>query len=263
MANRQSFKHESFHTATAISMNTAQEFWGYPRAKEHVFEEGEREKPNNPALRGAAVKFSATALPLIPGLPAMFYKNAGWPNVKLTAGIEGADPRYDPTVIPIRPGVHEDDSPSYVRPEQLRAPLKDAKRVFYSVLDYHEAYKSSQTTPSAVIEALLPVIRRDVDAPTHFSKAWLDLNIDLLKAAAAESTERWAHGKSLGVLDGVPVGIKDEADLKGYYKKSLGSLLNFTNPLDTTSWCVSKWEEKGAIIMGKLSMHGMYASLSG
>jgi Asp-tRNA(Asn)/Glu-tRNA(Gln) amidotransferase A subunit family amidase len=58
-----------------------------------------------------------------------------------------------------------------------------------------------------------------VPKPTVYSKAWLDLNLVLIKGAAAASTERWKQGKALGVLDGVPVGVKDEVDLKGYYKK--------------------------------------------
>ncbi|KAL9637221.1 MAG: hypothetical protein Q9164_002321, partial [Protoblastenia rupestris] len=36
---------------------------------------------------------------------------------------------------------------------------------------------------------------------------------------------------------------------------TLGSTQSFTNPKNTTSWCVLKWEEVGAIIIGKLNMH--------
>jgi len=57
-------------------------------------------------------------------------------------------------------------------------------------------------------------------------------------------------------LDGVPLGVKDEVDLKGYYKKCFGSKVIFEDTPDETSWSVLKWEEKGAIILGKLSMHG-------
>ena len=56
------------------------------------------------------------------------------------------------------------------------------------------------------------------------------------------------------MLDGIPVAIKDEVDLDGY-EKSLGSSQDYTRPEGGTSWCVRKWEEAGAIIIGKLNMH--------
>lgn len=73
-------------------------------------------------------------------------------------------------------------------------------------------------------------------------------------AEAEESTTRYREGSSLSVLDGVPVAVKDEADLAGC-SKSLGSSRDFTGPSGNTSWCVRKWEEAGAIVIGKLNMH--------
>ena len=35
----------------------------------------------------------------------------------------------------------------------------------------------------------------------------------------------------------------------------MGSPRDYTNPHDVTSWCVRKWEEAGAVIVGKLNMH--------
>lgn len=55
------------------------------------------------------------------------------------------------------------------------------------------------------------------------------------------------------MLDGVPVSVKDEADLAGY-RRTLGSKVDFTNPTNQTAWCVKKWEEAGAIVIGKTNM---------
>jgi Asp-tRNA(Asn)/Glu-tRNA(Gln) amidotransferase A subunit family amidase len=55
-------------------------------------------------------------------------------------------------------------------------------------------------------------------------------------------------------LDGVPVAVKDEVDLDGY-KKCLGTLKDFTSKEGGTSWCVTQWEEAGALMVGKLTMH--------
>ena len=35
----------------------------------------------------------------------------------------------------------------------------------------------------------------------------------------------------------------------------MGSSTDYTNPQDVTSWCVRKWKEAGAVIVGKLNMH--------
>jgi Amidase len=247
---------ESFYTG-AEDLNT-QEFYGYPKVKAHVYPYSPRAKPSNPVLRGAVVKFSSVTLPLIPGLPALFYKNAGWPKLQKTEGIKDVDARYDPIVIPFRPRA-EFNNHSYTDPAQLQPTQSRTSWAFHSIADYHKAYKSGKTTPTAVVEAILPIILRDVDEPSHHSRAWLDSNVELIKASAAESTKRWKEGKALGVLDGVPIGAKDEADIQGYYKKNMGTTMNFNDPSDTTTWCVLKWEEAGAILMGKTNMHGGFA----
>lgn len=243
---------ESFYTG-AEDLNI-QEFYGYPKTKAHVYPYKPTADSNNPVLRGVVLKFGSIFFPRVPGLPALFYKNAGWPKLQDAAGINEVDARYDPVVVPFRPRNEFDNShmdPAQVQPTESRTGWN-----FYSIADYHKAYRSGKTTPTAVVEALLPIILRDGEKSSHHSTAWLDSNVMLVKAAAAESTKRWKEGKPLGILDGVPFGAKDEADVQGYYKKKMGSTLNWNNPLDSTSWCVLKWEEVGAILMGKTNMHG-------
>ena len=126
--------------------------------------------------------------------------------------------------------------------------------VFYSTLDYHEAYKSGALTPLAVIEALLPLIRRDVNDATKHSTAFLASKVKLVRKAAEESTQRWKSGTWLSPLDGVPMAVKDEEDLTGY-TKCLGSKLDFTSKDDATSHCVQLWLDAGAICLGKTTMH--------
>jgi Asp-tRNA(Asn)/Glu-tRNA(Gln) amidotransferase A subunit family amidase len=75
-----------------------------------------------------------------------------------------------------------------------------------------------------------------------------------VQKAAEASTARYGAGKPLGVLDGVPIAVKDEVDVEGY-KKCYGSKKDFTTKFDQTSWCVAKWEEQGAVLVGKTNMH--------
>lgn len=125
---------------------------------------------------------------------------------------------------------------------------------FWTSADYHQRYLSGELTPTIVVETLLPMIQRDTKPPGKSAIGFLESKIDIVRAAAAASTKRYRDGKPLGPLDGVPVAVKDEVHLKGY-KRTLGSKLDFSHGFDVTSWCVEKWEEAGAVVIGKTTMH--------
>lgn len=141
-------------------------------------------------------------------------------------------------------------------PQDLPAPTE--KRTgdtgYYTSVDYHSRYLSGDLTPTAVVETLLPLIRRDTNPPGKHSIAFLESRAETIYAAAKASTQRYKDNRQLGPLDGVPVVVKDEVDLEGY-KRTLGSKLDFKGDIDATSWCVKKWEEAGAIVIGKTTMH--------
>lgn len=124
----------------------------------------------------------------------------------------------------------------------------------YTSADFHALYTSGQVTPTAVIESLLPLIQRDAQSPSEHSVAFLEVKRDLVLKAAEASTQRYKEGKPLSVLDGVPVAVKDEAEVRGY-KRTLASKLDFTGIGDESAWCVRKWEEAGALVIGKTTMH--------
>ena len=163
--------------------------------------------------------------------------------------LDDFEPRYDPTVIPIR---------SYPEPEFRLSALNNlitqstprSPNAPYSVIDYHSAYKAGEFTPTAVAKALLQLI----SPSSRHSVAFLQIREARVLDAAEASTKRYQDGVYLSILDGVPVVVKDEVDLDGY-EKSLGSPQDFTRPDGGTSWCVRKWEEAGAVIIGKSNMH--------
>jgi Asp-tRNA(Asn)/Glu-tRNA(Gln) amidotransferase A subunit family amidase len=72
-------------------------------------------------------------------------------------------------------------------------------------LDYHRAFLSRATTPTAVAEHLLALISSSSPASRYFSA--VDRS-SVLEAAAA-STARYSSGKPLSALDGVPFAVKD------------------------------------------------------
>ena len=161
--------------------------------------------------------------------------------------------RYDPTVIPTEAATRESSgSPTATTPPTVEKRKSDSG--YYTSADYHSRYLSGKLTPTAVVEALLPLVRRDLQPPGKHSVAFLETHEEIILAAAEESTKRYKDGKPLGPLDGVPVTVKDEVHLKGY-KRTLGSKLDFKGNVDETSWCVKKWEDAGAIVIGKTTMH--------
>lgn len=184
------------------------------------------------------------------------WSNAGFGKLKNVKELEGVEPRYDPTVIvshAATASTHDSIDQSAFLDEDFTGKAPKSI-VFPSALDYHEAYKSGQLTPTAVAEALLPLIRRDVASPSKYATAFMGTKVDLVCRAAAASTQRYRDGKPRSPLDGVLVAVKDEVDLTGY-TKTYGSGVDFTHSQDATSYCVQKWIDAGAIVVGKTSMH--------
>jgi Asp-tRNA(Asn)/Glu-tRNA(Gln) amidotransferase A subunit family amidase len=160
--------------------------------------------------------------------------------------------RYDPTVIP----VHIDEqSTSSVASLPIPEARRKGKAGYYTSADYHALYQSGDLTPTAVVDSLLSVTRRDTKPPGKHSVAFLECAVEKVRAAAEASTQRYKDGKPLGPLDGIPVTVKDEVHMEGY-RRTLGTKMDFTGEFaGSTSWCVKKWEEAGAIVIGKSTMH--------
>lgn len=164
-----------------------------------------------------------------------------------------------PNVIPLA-----NDSSSATGMLELGAELQqpqpaDLAGRFYSAADYHALYRSGQATPLQVVEALLPLIRRDMQSQSKYAVAWTQTNVDEVLAAARASTARWAAGTPLGILDGVPFGVKDDVDVKGFVS-TMGMKVDkaheyFNKPATKTAWPARRLEEAGAIMMGKMNQH--------
>lgn len=142
-----------------------------------------------------------------------------------------------------------------MEPELFPSQLQDLPGRYYSAADYHALYKSGDLTPLKVAETLLGLIR----APSKYADAWRWVNEDAVLASARASTERWAAGKPKGLLDGVPFGVKDDVDAKGYvstFGMKVDKSIPFFNTVAAESeWSVAKLEEAGGILMGKMHMH--------
>ncbi|KAH7065450.1 amidase signature domain-containing protein [Macrophomina phaseolina] len=233
----------------------APRFFNYPDPKNVDIPHKNPDTPKNPVVRGLPLYYGASLISSVGFIQNQLWNNTGFNRLRGRPELENVAPRYDPTVIPINSKPSSADETAPTAAESPRAPPSDASGRFYSVYDYHELYKSGQTTPTAVVEALLPLIRRNEPNSTPHATAWVELRDDLILSAAAASTERYKAGKPLGILDGVPVSVKDEVDVAGY-KKHIGTTKDHSNGgRCETSFCVQQWEAAGAIIVGKTTMH--------
>lgn len=123
-------------------------------------------------------------------------------------------------------------------------------------------YKAGTITPTQVVEALLPLIKQGQKPPGLYEDAWVDSHgADHLALEAAEaSTKRYALKAPLGILDGVPIGVKDDFPVKGYvthFGMKYNPSESFFKPKKDTLWPLQKLEEAGAIILGRNRMHEM------
>lgn len=187
------------------------------------------------------------------------WHNAGFGSLrKIRDDIMNHEPWFEPTIIPMPKTAEVQDQPSTTQAEATGLPPQLKNRQFYSVSDYHAMYLSGETTPTDVAQALLPLIQRDTSPPGKHSSAWLDTKVDMVLKSAEASTLRYKENRSLGVLDGVPTGIKDDYDMDGY-ATTLGSLNDYATVTadngSITNWCVQKLEDAGALNLGKLHMH--------
>ena len=120
-------------------------------------------------------------------------------------------------------------------------------------------YKTGKVAPLQVAEILLPLIRQGSSPLGEYENAWIDADgqEEQALAAAKASTERWASGKPLGLLDGVPIGIKDELHVKGlrtYWGMGYRSDILAFQKQEESIWPVTKLQEAGAVIIGKNRM---------
>ena len=167
-----------------------------------------------------------------------------------------------PTMAPLYPAPQQAAADSRIPEKDLPKPLERTPGFrFDSVRDYSRAYREGRTTPLEVAERLLAAIDGDgkSDRPLN---AVIALDREAFLREAAESTERYRKGKPLSMLDGVPVGVKDELDVAGY-PTTVGTTFLGRSPAGTDAEAVARFRRLGVLIPGKLNMHEIGIGVTG
>lgn len=211
-----------------------------------------------PALTGWYLVFSVYAMEWIRPIREKIWWGAGFGSLRaIRFAIEEYEPLAEITVVPLETETVSNGTAHHQEPAAEIKAVPRPTNGYYSAAKYRELYLSGELTPTDVAHAILPLIRRDIEPKGSHHLAWIDSKVDIVLQSAAASTERYKEGRSLGPLDGVPCGVKDEYDMDGY-RTTLGSANDYTPEVkevdSMNSWCIQKLLEAGVIIVGKTSM---------
>jgi aspartyl-tRNA(Asn)/glutamyl-tRNA(Gln) amidotransferase subunit A len=126
-----------------------------------------------------------------------------------------------------------------------------------SAIDLIAGFRAKQFSPSEVIEDVLAHIAL---WEPHV-KALYAFDPEGARLTAKASTERWQQGQCMGVLDGVPVTVKDNIATKGV-PVPLGAATSQMIPAAVDAPPAARLREAGAVIFSKTTMpdYGMLSS---
>jgi aspartyl-tRNA(Asn)/glutamyl-tRNA(Gln) amidotransferase subunit A len=110
-------------------------------------------------------------------------------------------------------------------------------------------FRAKALSPVEVTQAALARIERHDGAVN----AWCHLDPEGALAAARASEARWQGGAPIGLMDGVPVGIKDNILVAGMPAR-FGSRLTAAEPRPFDAPAAARLREHGAVLLGKTAM---------
>lgn len=119
-----------------------------------------------------------------------------------------------------------------------------------SVAELSRRIERRDVSPVELAEACLARIERFDPA----IGAFVEVAGDRVRAAARAAESEIMAGRRLGPLHGIPVGIKDIIDVKGY-KTTCGSRLLAANIATRTAASVARLLAAGAIVLGKTATY--------
>lgn len=120
---------------------------------------------------------------------------------------------------------------------------------FLPVAELVARYRRKALSPVEAVRAALDRIERY----NGVVNAYCHLDADDALKRAAQSETRWMAGKPQGLLDGVPVGVKDNILVAGMPAR-FGSKLTSAALATQDAPAVARLREQGAIILGKTAM---------
>jgi aspartyl-tRNA(Asn)/glutamyl-tRNA(Gln) amidotransferase subunit A len=122
-----------------------------------------------------------------------------------------------------------------------------AETAYLSIIDLIGHYQRRSLSPVEVVDAAfrrLHALQPKINAFCHIGEAEA-------RAAARDAETRWRAGRPQGLLDGVPISVKDTIFAKGWPTLRGSRTVDPNQPWTEDSPAVARAREHGAIILGK------------
>ncbi len=120
----------------------------------------------------------------------------------------------------------------------------------YSLQQLSVAIHEQKITPLELVEAYLQQIRQEEQTIA----AWCHIDEEKALQMAKQYSSEAKEGKFRGPLHGIPVGIKDNIDVKGMPTKLGSKVWEHRQPSTRDAKIIAHLREQGAIILGKTHM---------
>ena len=118
-----------------------------------------------------------------------------------------------------------------------------------SIKELHQQLVSKERSAVEIAQATL----KQIEAVEPKVKAFLSVTADEAMAVARAVDDKIAAGESIGILEGIPLGIKDNMCTKGIKTTCASQILaNFVPPYDST--VTQKLKDAGAVFVGKTNL---------
>jgi aspartyl-tRNA(Asn)/glutamyl-tRNA(Gln) amidotransferase subunit A len=108
-------------------------------------------------------------------------------------------------------------------------------------------YRARALSPVEVTRAVLARI----ESKNAAINAFVVVDTKGALAAAVASEARWGRGEPLGLLDGIPVSVKDLLPLRGLPTRRGSKTTSSEGPWDEDAPAVARLREHGAVLLGK------------
>jgi Asp-tRNA(Asn)/Glu-tRNA(Gln) amidotransferase A subunit family amidase len=118
------------------------------------------------------------------------------------------------------------------------------------IAELAESYGSRQCDPAAVVDAYLAAIA----AQDGSLRSFITVADATAREEAGASRWRWERNQPLGMLDGVPIAIKDNIDVAGLPCTAGVAAFRQRVPRQDAA-IVTSLRQHGAVMLGKLNMH--------
>ena len=124
--------------------------------------------------------------------------------------------------------------------------MSDADIAYMPVAELVKKYREKKISPVEATKIALDRIKR----LNHRVNAFCYIDEEGALKAAKASEKRWAKREPLGLIDGVPLGVKDTLFAKGMPTR-FGSKTTSTEPAETDTTITLNCRNHGAVLLGK------------